>query len=94
MFDRECLRALVSVADYANQLVDLILDGKSYASVMRQLIQQLDEVDGNCVGGLDGLEDLENELLQATFKSAELLPDGRIWIKEKEEEEEPCPAKT
>jgi len=83
----EFISALCDVADNADQLVNLVLDGKPYAEVMRQLILDLNSLDNLSIGSV---EQMGADLMERDFDRAELR-DGAIWISEKEEES--CPVK-
>ena len=91
----EFLAALCSVAQLADQLVNLVLDKKPYASVMREIIEELDQVHGwapVAVGGSD-LEEVIQFFREVDIGRVELR-NGNIWLFEKAEEEEECQAKT
>lgn len=88
VFSPEFLSSLCYVAAAADQLVNCVLDGKPNAEVMRELILELDRLEGHCVCDI---KEIAADLLEVVFDRAEMR-DGKIWLYE--EEEEPCPAKT
>jgi hypothetical protein len=89
VFSLEFLSALHDVAREADHLVNLVLDGKSYADVMRELILDLNRADNESCGDWG---QVAGDLSQRQITHVEMR-DGDIWLDFKEEEEEACPAK-
>ena len=90
VFSPEFLSCLIDVARLADWLVDCVLNGRPNAEVMRQIIIELYNLENHASGNL---LDISAHLIEAEFDRAEIV-DGDIWIYEKQEEEEACPAKT